>query len=148
MIYLAANNTKVHRLAAEGYPLGWMLSPAGGGCWRNPKSLPYAIDNGLYHKPGEPPKGMKSLPAFYRLLDKFLARSHPPMFVVVPDVPYDGRSSLELSRRHLWHVKSRGVPAAIVVQDGMTTSKLKLSAVAVSDGPSVSKMGSCGDVPA
>lgn len=29
MIYLAANNSRVWKLADAGYPMGWMMSPAG-----------------------------------------------------------------------------------------------------------------------
>lgn len=117
MLYLAANNSKVHRLRERGFPLGWIMSPKG---LRNPRALPFAIDNGLYHPPDDPPHGMKALPPFYRMLDRIQRERWRPMFVVVPDVPYHGKASWELSKRHVWHVASRGFPTALAVQDGMS----------------------------
>lgn len=121
MIYLAANNSRVHRLAAEGYPMGWMMSPAG---FRDPRSLMFAIDNGLFYPVGGEPKGMKFLVPFYAMLGQLRERGWSPMFVVVPDVPYDGAASIEMSRRHLRHVSGYGFPTAIAVQDGMTPDVL------------------------
>ena len=128
MIYLAANNTGCWRLRERGFPIGWMLSASGG--WKNPRNrtptMPFALDNGLFHKPGHPPKGMKALPPFYAMLRRCLNEGLSPMFVVVPDVPYDGNATRILSAKHRRHLRENGYsgPRALAVQDGMTPDDL------------------------
>ncbi len=105
-----------------------MLSPSGG--WKNPRlrapAMPFALDNGLYHLPNHPPKGMKALPPFYAMLRRCLLAEMNPMFVVVPDVPYDGDATRILSRKHSRHMRENGYkgPRALAVQDGMTPDDL------------------------
>lgn len=125
MILLAANNSRVKRFRRLGYSLGWMLSPSAG-YKAVPAGLPYAIDNGLYHPQHEPAKGMKALPPFYRLVRRCLAAGHAPMFVVVPDVPYDMARSRILSKKHRRHLLEwfPDLPLAIALQDGATDDDL------------------------
>jgi len=127
VIYLAANNSRVWVYREKGYPMGWCMSPAG---WRRPdrggERMPFALDNGLYHPPDSPPKGMKALPPFYRMLDKCLAGGFSPLFVVAPDVPYNGDATRALSRKHARHIREHGYTGriALAVQDGMTPDDL------------------------
>lgn len=121
MLYLAANNSRVHGLAAQGYPMGWMLSPASG--YKHPRFLSWALDNGLYHAPDAEPKGMKALPPFYAMLDKVADLG--PLFVVAPDVPYDMAASRVLSTKHARIIRAEyDVPVAIALQDGATPDDL------------------------
>lgn len=85
-------------------------------------TMPFALDNGLFHSPDEAPKGMKALPQFYATVRKC---EHRPLFVTVPDVPYDMARSRVLSAKHLRIL--RGItdwPLAVAVQDGATPSDL------------------------
>ena len=118
MIYLAGNNTRIFQLSRAGYPIGLMMSPKG---FRRNRGLPFALDNGLFHSPSDPPVGMKGLPPFYAMLDRVIGS---PMFVTVPDVPYDAIGTRELSKRHLHHIRGYGFKAALAVQDGMNPDDL------------------------
>ena len=128
MIYMAANNSRVWHFRKEGYSMGWMISPSGG--WRtnvrDEDVMPYAIDNGLYHAPNEPTKGMKALPPFYAMLRRSLECTNQPIFVVSPDKPYDGEATRILSAKHRRHIREAGYGGriAIAVQDGMTPDDL------------------------
>lgn len=126
MIYLAANNTRVWRLAQLGFPLGWMMSPAG---WMRPvrgdRQMPYALDNGLYHPFGTEPRPASAIGHFYGMLAK-AAEHHEPLFAVAPDVPYDGAATLDRSVRHASIMRELGYGGriALAVQDGMTPDVL------------------------
>lgn len=120
MIYLAANHSSVWQLA-ETHSVGWIMSPAG---FRRPikecRTLPYALDNGQFHKPGE--KSKTPIGGIYTMLHRVLRDMwHLPMFAVVPDVPYDGEASLALSVAHVDTMRELfpRVPLALAVQDGM-----------------------------
>ena len=101
--------------------MGWMMSPAG---LRDPKGLPFALDNGMYHAPDCLPVGMKGLPHFYRMLERAIGWN--PMFVTVPDVPYRADESRLLSRKHKQHIMAEfgEMPLAVAVQDGAIESDL------------------------
>ncbi len=81
MIYLAANNSKVWKLRANGYPLGWCMSPDG---WRHPsrngQEMPYILDNGLFHPFDQPPKPESCIDKFIEMLGKAVAGHHQPIF--------------------------------------------------------------------
>lgn len=124
MRYLAANNAGVFRLRSEGFDVGMIFSPDGlrrpcrDGVW-----LPYAFDNGLYHKPGETPKAECEHAGVYWMLRRSWAEHwEPPMFAVVPDKPYDGAATLELWDLHEPMLRRLfpGVRLAMAVQDGMS----------------------------
>lgn len=129
MIYLAANHASVWRLRAEGWPMGWCMSPDG---LRRPTKagygpMPYALDNGLYHAPDADPKpeieGARILAALARVRREGW---HRPLFAVVPDVPYDMDASRERSGRwrELMRKLAPGCPLAVAVQDGAQASDL------------------------
>lgn len=89
--------------------------------------MPFALDNGLYHPPDAPPKGMAALPPFYAMLRRCRGAGFQPLFVVVPDVPYDGEATRTLSRKHARHIAedvSADWRLALAVQDGMTPDDL------------------------
>jgi hypothetical protein len=103
--------------------MGWMMSPS---YFRQPlrdgNTMPFALDNGLFHAPDAPPKGMRVLPDFYRMIEKC---EHRPLFVTAPDVPYDMSRSRGLSEKHARHIRSLvDWPVAIAVQDGATPDDL------------------------
>lgn len=123
MIYLAANHASVPRWRSTGLPVGWMMSPKG---WRPPR-VPFALDNGLfYDRATQRPKGMAYLPPFYAMVARTVEDGHSPMFVAVPDVPYNMKRSRDLSAKHRRHLKARypDIPLAVVLQDGANDDDL------------------------
>lgn len=127
-MYMPSNHSSAWALRAMGWNIGWVLSPAG---FANPARggrdpVPFSLDNGLYHAPDAPPKGMKALPAFYRMLDRIVGMDLAPLWVVSPDVPYHGDKSLPLSVKHFRHIRDHidDCPIALAVQDGMEASAL------------------------
>lgn len=122
MIYLATNHASIPTWRIRGLPVGWLLSTAAG--WRTP-TVPFAIDNGMYHDPGAHPKGMKFLPPFYAMVRRAIRGGHSPMFIACPDVPYDMTKSRDFSRKHLRHLRAEcDAPIAVVLQDGATDDDL------------------------
>lgn len=88
--------------------------------------MPYALDNGFFHPPGEQPKDEAVMvPAFFAALRKSKA-FHAPLFAVVPDVPYVGAESIKRSRKWIGELRAEfpGVRFAVAVQDGMDESSL------------------------
>lgn len=126
MRHLAGNNSHVWRYLACGYPMGWMLSPASG--FKRPVRcgihMPFAIDNGMYYPHGGTPKGQADLEAFYRFIER--CSSYNPLFVAVPDAPYDGAKTRRMYQEHESLVRRAmpGVRVAMCVQDGMDESDL------------------------
>lgn len=128
MIYLAANNSGVFRLKAEGFPVGMMFSPEG---FRVPVRgdvrVQYAVDNGLFHPFGEEPKPACDRAGLYWTLRKcWQGGFHKPMFAVIPDVPYRAEETIALARSHihmLWSMFPH-VSLALAVQNGMTPKVL------------------------
>jgi hypothetical protein len=128
VIYLAANHASVWRLREEGFPLGWIMSPAG---LRRPVrgdvAMPWAMDNGLFR-----PFGSPAAPTYERVtvlgcLAKAMRDGWPtPMFAVVPDVPYRGDVSADVSRewRSVMRIYFPSIPLALAVQDGMSAGAL------------------------
>lgn len=123
MLYLAGNHATVWELRAEGFDMGWLLSP---GSERRPVRaagvMPYAVDNGLYRAPDAPPAPPAARLRVYELLCKIDRLGWPaPFWYVVPDVPYDGEASRAVTAEHA-PIMRRLFPAlkqAIAVQDGM-----------------------------
>lgn len=123
MTYLPGNNSGIWRLHAEGFPVGMMFSPDG---LRRPArgdvQLPYAIDNGLYHPFGTSPKPTAARARIYGVLARVeLEGWHPPLFAVVPDVPYQDTATYRELSKHapLMRELFPRVPLALAVQDGM-----------------------------
>lgn len=124
MLYLAGNHATVWDLKAEGFAMGWLLSP---GADRRPirKSavMTYAVDNGLYRDQGLPPAPPEARLGVYELLCKIRRLGwHPPLWYVVPDVPYDGDASRVVTAEHAPMLRRLfpDLSQAIAVQNGMT----------------------------
>lgn len=87
------------------------MTPGGGPSreWIESAGLPWAADNGAY-------SGFDA-GAYVRMLDRIAGRR--PLWVTAPDVVGDARATLDLFGR--WHheIASRGLPAALVAQDGL-----------------------------
>lgn len=124
MLYMAGNHSTAWALRREGFNIGWLLSPGGE---RRPvrksgEVMPYAIDNGLYHPHDQPQKPPEAELGVYELLCKASRLKWPrPLWYVVPDVPYDGKRSLEITMAHAPRMRALfpDIPQAIAVQDGM-----------------------------
>lgn len=103
---------------AGAYPgrIGHLMPPKG---WRQPKRRTrYALDNGAFsaYLSGEPwDEG-----AFLALLEAARTATHPPLWVVVPDVVANRLATLALWHQWAPAVKDYGWPLAFAVQDGMT----------------------------
>lgn len=128
VIYLAANNTGVFKLRDQGYPVGMIMSPKGlrKPC-RGENEVPYAFDNGLFRPPDETPAEPHDRLGVVMMMARAIYEQWPvPMFVVVPDVPYDGEASAVVSEywRPFFRSAFPDVPLAIAVQDGMTSEVL------------------------
>lgn len=69
---------------------------------------------------------MKALPPFYAMVRRTVAEGWEPLFVTVPDVPYDGAASRLFSAKHRRHLRDEFPPMrlAVAVQDGMTPDDL------------------------
>jgi len=128
--YLAANNSQVWKYRANGYPMGWMFSPAGGyrNTVRDGVVMPYAVDNGMFYPFGGEPKGMKDIETFYTFLRRVKESGTTPLFVTVVDAPYDAARTRELYPKHQRHLREiwPGMRAAMAVQDGMTFADLDM----------------------
>ena len=86
-----------------------------------PHSLPFAIDNGRYHRVGESPPFDQH--AVYEIIDKVLEKQWgSPMFTVAPDVPYSNEHTMAMSLFHLEKMKKHygfNFPVALAVQNDM-----------------------------
>lgn len=115
MVMTSSRRDIARRLNTE-FPgrVGLLLTP---GDWRDPQSLPYALDNGrfaVWSKGAAWSEG-----DFLSHLDK-AAKTCPPLWLAIPDVVANaGATFVEWKR---WHptLKKYGWPLALVVQDGMT----------------------------
>lgn len=115
MIVMPSNNSNAHKLNAM-YPgrLGLLMGPGG---WRDPRGLPYALDNGRFSCWS---KGATwDHEAFAALIEKAVACGSEPRWIVVPDVVADAVATFEHWKE--WEPKLRplGWPLALAVQDGM-----------------------------
>lgn len=127
MIYCAANHASVWKLRRQGLPLGWCMSPGG---YRSPvrgdESVPFVLDNGLFHAPASPPKPESARANVVELVARCRRLGHdgPCFGVVVPDVPYNGEASKAVSDEWLPVLRkvAGNIRCLIAVQDGMTYS--------------------------
>jgi hypothetical protein len=135
MLVMPTNNSgiQIGYLCGK-YPnrLGWLISPDG---WRKPPSwMPYALDNGAFGAWLN--KREWDEQKFIDLLDR--AKTHiRPLWVAVPDVVADAEATK--AKWVEWHRRIKdiiNVPLAFVVQDGMTTDDVPLSADVVFVGGS------------
>ena len=105
--------------------MGLLMSP--GGC-RNPRSLPYAIDNGMYAafvRSGHSidintQRNQWDHDLWRKGLEWALKLERSPLWAVAPDVVGNAEATRDQFR--LWHqaFQRRGLITAIAVQDGMT----------------------------
>lgn len=130
MIVMPANNSSMHLgwLAGQ-YPgrIGWLLGPTG---WRTPHQwMPYGCDNDKFAAT------VKRRPwdeiAYERMLVRVVAMERlgrPPLWMLVPDVPFDREGTLIEWKRWAPKIKSYGWRLAFAVQDGMTQSDVPADA--------------------
>jgi hypothetical protein len=138
MIVMPANQTNelVHLWAGR-YPgsLGHLFTPARKDRVR--PWLPYALDNGRFAE------AVNGIPfnesGFITHLERYAWLEQKPLWVVVPDVPFDGIETLKWW--DIWEPRLRGfnIPLAIAVQDGMSVSDV------LSIGPDVVFVGGTTD---
>lgn len=98
---------------------GRMLNPD---CWKNPRGVPYAVDNGAY---AAWTNGTAFPEAkFLRLLAK-VPRGEPPIFGVCPDIVAAGAASLAFSQTWRSRLSQMGydwIPWYLPVQDGVSVT--------------------------
>ena len=92
---------------------GQLVTPAD---YRFDTFTPFAIDNGAfaYHAAKQP----FDWPGYWAMLDTIRAMGVRPMFVAVPDVPFDSVATRALWDEHADRVAGYGWPIAFVVQNG------------------------------
>lgn len=80
--------------------------------------LPYAIDNGRY---ADVLAGREfDADRFFGFVDRMIATGQEPLWVAVPDVPFDATETMKWYEEFAPEVARREVVLAVVVQDGMT----------------------------
>ena len=124
MIVMPDNNSNAHKMEAK-YPgrMGLLIGPGG---WRDPRGLPFALDNGRFvcwSKGSEWPEA-----AFWRLLECAQACDTSPRWVVVPDVVADADATFRQWDQWAPRLEETGLTLAMAVQDGMTPESVKRNA--------------------
>ncbi len=123
MIVMPSNNSNAHKLARY-HPgqVGLLIGPGG---WRDPRGLPYALDNGRYAVWRRGKTWDEA--AFFALLDK-ASKAGGSRWVVVPDVPTDADATFH--EWDLWapRLEPYGIPLAMAAQDGMTPGAIQRNA--------------------
>lgn len=125
-MYLMPNNHTNARGLSVAFPNRWglLMSPDGK---RNPGSLPWAIDNGMFgawkstgfsEDPYEIREAWDGL-AFLDML-AWAAKFEKPRFVVVPDCPGNGVETIKMFSE--WREQLGEFQLAMAVQDGMIPS--------------------------
>ena len=120
---MPANNSNALKLDKR-FPgrLGFLIGPKG---WRNPKHLPYALDNGRFVVWSKGKEWDEA--AFWSMCSKAEQCEQPPEWIVVPDVV--GDASATEYEWLAWHVKFDKMrnpwPKALAVQDGMTPASVR-----------------------
>lgn len=123
MTVMPANQTNelVHLWAALYGNVGHLYTPARSERVR--PWIPYALDNGRY---AQTLKGEAfDDDAYWRYLDSFASRSFRPMWIAVPDVPFNGDETLFWWDRYAFTCREYGIPLALVVQDGMSVADVE-----------------------
>lgn len=116
-IVMPANNNCVHKLNIL-YPgrLGLLMGPGSGGL-KNPRGLPFGVDNGKFPIWSKGGTWEESL--FINLLDRIVRREFHPNWVVVPDVITKPQETLQEWKLWAPRIQEYGFPLALAVQDGM-----------------------------
>lgn len=124
MMVMPTNNSSMHLGWLVGkYDglglLGWLLSPAG---WRTPhRWMPYACDNDRYAAAVKRKLWDElAYELFLCELANVILMGRPPLWLLVPDVPFDREGTLAEWKKWAPRLKEYGVPLAFAVQDGMT----------------------------
>lgn len=114
------NHSQAHRLS-ENHPgrIGLMIGPSR---LRPTKGLPVVLDNdrfSVWSKGKSWDEG-----AFWKMLDTVQA-TDSPLWVVVPDVVGDACATFREWDAYAGRLRSRGLPLALAVQDGMTPDAVR-----------------------
>ena len=114
---MPSNNSNAHKLN-DTYPglIGMLIGPGG---WRDPRGLPFALDNGKF--PCWSTGRAWDEASFMSLIEK--AESFGPRWVVVPDSVGDALATFELWGQ--WADRLSGYALALAVQDGMTPCSVR-----------------------
>lgn len=100
--------------------LNCLYSPDG---WRNPREIPYALDNGKFSvwSVGREWDASK----FIDMVERACVLENKPKWIAVPDKVADGEATLRLWGKWVKRLDVYGCPLACVVQDGMTPNQVK-----------------------
>lgn len=128
MMIMPANNTSglVHYLAGRAPgSIGHLYTP---NRTERPKSwLPYCLDNGAF---AAKINGREfDWDAWHVALDRYTAHPQAPIWLVVPDVVFDGTATLEQWNQLAERYRKLRVPLALAVQDGITPDDVRGLAV-------------------
>lgn len=113
MVYLTgASNAPARALAAEGYPIGLLVTPKSGYAQQLRHYRTWAADNGCFTSKDF------SEDAWWAWLSGLGITGC--LFATAPDVVADWPATLERSTPWLPRIRALGFPAALVAQDGAT----------------------------
>lgn len=86
----------------------------------------FAFDNGMFAHRYDPGwwerEGERS---WFRMIDRAAAYRPAPLFVLLPDVVYDWRRTLDRAYRYVTEVRIRGLNEAVALQDGATQAEVE-----------------------
>jgi hypothetical protein len=99
--------------------IGVIFSPDG---WRNPRNLPYALDNCRFTVWAKGKEWNESL--FWSMIEKTVTISRPPLWLLVPDVVADAGATFREWRSWYPGLSKYSWPLALAVQDGMTPQEV------------------------
>lgn len=122
--YATVTGTKRNVAALRDHGWGWLFSAAGwlpSHAWVEAQGIEECCgDSGAYHYHNQ------NLPFDVLNYERLLTWIRPlrPRFVMLPDILGQGRESLALSMRWCPILAQLGIPAALVVQDGMTVEEV------------------------
>jgi hypothetical protein len=111
MLYLASTSSDLDALGAHPQ-IGVMTGPRVGGLGSIPHGRPWASDCDALSKYGYDDE------AFFTHLDRLVAYRQTCLFIVIPDVPGDGESTLANYLAYAPLLAPLGCPLAYVAQDG------------------------------
>lgn len=97
--------------------MGLLFGPEAA-AWKNPRGLPYALDNGRFSVWSKGNDWDEK--EFLKLLKKPEKVGYSPLWVVVPDHVGNPGATLQEWRHWVPRITKYGYPLALAVQDGMT----------------------------
>lgn len=121
MIVMPASNTNAFKIN-QYYPgrMGLLFGP---GDWKNPRGLPYALDNGRFAVWSKGRKWDEAL--FSQLLARAASSGSSPRWIVVPDVVADAVATFEQWAHWEPRLRNLGWQLALAVQDGMSPETVR-----------------------